>query len=128
MIAELVISLLLVIGGVFGLIGSIGLLKLRQPMQRLHAPTKATTVGVGAVLLASIIYAATVLDDPSWQEVLIVVFLFITSPITANFLSKTHLHRTIPPDSLPPTGTDSPWATLDTEDAAKGRDADHRAP
>ena len=36
MIAELVISLLLVIAGVFGLIGSIGLLKLRQPMQRLH--------------------------------------------------------------------------------------------
>jgi multicomponent K+:H+ antiporter subunit G len=128
MIAELVISLLLVIGGVFGLIGSIGLLKLRQPMQRLHAPTKATTIGVGAVLLASIIYAATVLDDPSWQEVLIVVFLFITSPITANFLSKAHLHRTIPADSLPPTGTDSPWATLDTEEAAGARDADHRAP
>ena len=128
MIAELVISLLLVIGGVFGLIGSIGLLKLRQPMQRLHAPTKATTIGVGAVLLASIIYAATVLDDPSWQEVLIMVFLFITSPITANFLSKAHLHRTIPPDSLPPTGTDSPWATLDIEEAAGARDADHRAP
>ncbi len=128
MIAELVISLLLVIGGVFGLIGSIGLLKLRQPMQRLHAPTKATTIGVGAVLLASIIYAATVLDDPSWQEVLIMVFLFITSPVTANFLSKAHLHRTIPADSLPPTGTDSPWATLDIEEAAVARDADHRAP
>jgi multicomponent K+:H+ antiporter subunit G len=128
MIAELVISLLLVIGGVFGLIGSLGLLKLRQPMQRLHAPTKATTVGVGAALVASIAYAAMVLDDPSWQELLIMVFLFITSPITANFLSKAHLHRTVPPDSLPETGTDSPWATLDTEDAAGARDAYHRAP
>ena len=122
MIAELVISLVLVIGGVFGLIGSIGLLKLRQPMQRLHAPTKATTVGVGAALLASIAYATLRLEEPSWQELLIMVFLFITSPITANFLSKAHLHRTIPADSLPPTGTDSPWATLDTEDAAKARD------
>ncbi len=71
MIAELVISLLLVIGGVFGLVGSLGLLKLRQPMQRLHAPTKATTIGVGAALLASVIYAATVKGDPSWQELLI---------------------------------------------------------
>ena len=123
MIAELVISLVLVIGGVFGLIGSIGLLKLRQPMQRLHAPTKATTVGVGAALLASIAYATLRLEEPSWQELLIMVFLFITSPITANFLSKANLHRTIPADSLPPTGTDSPWATLDTEDAAKARDA-----
>ena len=123
MIAEVVISLLLVIAGVFGLIGSLGLLKLRQPMQRLHAPTKATTVGVGAALLASMVYAALLLDAPSWQELLIMVFLFITSPITANFLSKAHLHRTIPAGSLPETGTDSPWATLDTEDAAKARDA-----
>jgi multicomponent K+:H+ antiporter subunit G len=121
MIAELVISLLLVIAGVFGLIGSLGLLKLRQPMQRLHAPTKATTVGVGAALLASMVYAALLLDAPSWQELLIMVFLFITSPITANFLSKAHLHRTIPADSLPPTGTDSPWATLDTEDGTGRR-------
>jgi multicomponent K+:H+ antiporter subunit G len=128
MIADLVISLLLVIGGGFGLIGSLGLLKLRQPMQRLHAPTKATTVGVGAALLASILYAAMVLDAPSWQELLIMVFLFITSPITANFLSKAHLHRTIPSGSLPETGTDSPWATLDTEDADERRDAGGRAP
>jgi multicomponent K+:H+ antiporter subunit G len=123
MIGELVISLLLVIGGVFGVIGSTGLLKLRQPMQRLHAPTKATTVGLGATLLASIAYATLMMDDPSWQELLIMVFLFITSPITANFLSKAHLHRTIPADSLPPTRTDSPWATLDTEDRAAARDA-----
>jgi len=128
MIAEVVISLLLVIAGVFGLIGSIGLLKLRQPMQRLHAPTKATTVGVGAALLASMVYAAFLLDAPSWQELLIMVFLFITSPITANFLSKAHLHRTVPPDSLPETGTDSPWATLDTEDTDEGRDAGGRVP
>ena len=128
MIAELVISLLLVIGGVFGLIGSLGLLKLRQPMQRLHAPTKATTVGVGAALLASMAYAALLLDGPSWQELLIMVFLFVTSPITANFLSKAHLHRTIPADSLPPTGTDGPWATLDTEDAARLRDAGRKTP
>ena len=128
MIAEIVISLLLVTGGVFGLVGSLGLLKLRQPMQRLHAPTKATTIGVGAALLASIIYAATVKGDPSWQELLIFVFLFITSPVTANFLSKAHLHRTIPPESLPATGTDSPWATLETEDPARAPAADRKAP
>jgi multicomponent K+:H+ antiporter subunit G len=74
------------------------------------------------------IYAALFLEEPSWQELLIMVFLFITSPITANFLSKAHLHRTVPPDSLPETGTDSPWATLDTEDAARLRDAGRKTP
>ena len=55
---ETLISALLVIGGSFGLIGSFGLLKLREPMQRLHAPTKATTVGVGASLNAAALTTA----------------------------------------------------------------------
>ena len=47
MILDLILSALLVIGGLFGLLGSFGLLKLRDTMQRLHAPTKASTLGVG---------------------------------------------------------------------------------
>jgi multicomponent K+:H+ antiporter subunit G len=112
---EIIISALLVVGGVFGLVGSLGLLRLRQPMQRLHAPTKATTVGVGTALVASVLYFSAFHDAFTWQEVLIAIFLFITSPITANFLSKAHLHRTIPPAELPPTGTPRPWATLERE-------------
>ena len=51
-LAEVIIAALLVLGGLFGLIGSYGLLRLRGAVQRLHAPTKASTLGVGAVLLA----------------------------------------------------------------------------
>ena len=54
-IAEIIVSFFLVVGGVFGLVGSYGLLKLEDPMQRLHAPTKATTLGVGGVLIASML-------------------------------------------------------------------------
>ena len=56
--ADYLIAAVLVIGGVFGLIGSFGLLKLNDPMKRLHAPTKASTIGVGTALIASSIYAA----------------------------------------------------------------------
>ena len=118
MIADLLISLLLVTGGIFGLVGSFGLLKLRDPMQRLHAPTKATTVGVGTALLASMLYFALLRAEPTWQELIITVFLLVTSPITANFLAKAHLHRSVPPASLPPAGTDRPWATLDIDPQA----------
>ena len=45
LIAEILITSCLVIGGIFGLVGSYGLLKLPDPMTRLHAPTKATTLG-----------------------------------------------------------------------------------
>ena len=47
-VLELLIATLLVVSGIFGFVGSYGLLKLRDTMQRLHAPTKATTLGVGA--------------------------------------------------------------------------------
>lgn len=113
--AEILISALLVIGGVFGLIGSYGLLKLDDPMRRLHAPTKASTVGVGTVLIASMAYFWFFRSTVTWHEVLIMIFLFVTSPITANFLAKVHLHRSRRLEDLPPTGTDRGWATFETD-------------
>ena len=77
MIVDLLISALLVIGGLFGLNGAFGLLKLRTPMQRLHAPTKATTVGVGSALIASAATAALAGGAP-WQEAMVAIFLFLT--------------------------------------------------
>jgi multicomponent K+:H+ antiporter subunit G len=109
---EIAIAALLVLGGVFGLIGSFGMLKLKDPMQRLHAPTKATTIGVGAALLASALDLVLVGQGITWQEILIAVFLFLTAPLSALYLAKTHLLRTIDPKTLPPTGTDAPWSTL----------------
>jgi multicomponent K+:H+ antiporter subunit G len=113
MIAEWIIAALLVTGGVFGLIGSFGLLKLRQPMQRLHAPTKATTIGVGTALIASVLDLWLFNGQVTWQELLVVGFLFLTAPITALFLAKAHLQLTVPRTDVPPTGTDRPWATYE---------------
>lgn len=113
MIAEILISALLVIGGIFGLVGSFGLLKLPDPMTRLHAPTKATTVGVGSVLIASMAYFLLFEGHLSWHELLISLFLFLTSPITANFIAKAYLHRTARPEDVPATGTPRDWATYD---------------
>jgi multicomponent K+:H+ antiporter subunit G len=102
---EVILSVLLVIGGVFGLIGSYGLLRLKLPMQRLHSTTKASTVGVGDILIASMIQNG----GQSWHEVLITVFLFATAPITAIYLARTHLTS----QDLPPTGNDSTWSQVD---------------
>lgn len=112
-VADILLSVFLVVGALFGLIGSFGLLKLKDPMQRLHAPTKATTVGVGTALVASILNQWVFAGDFTWQEFLIVVFLFLTAPVTANFLGKVHLHLIIRREDLPPTGRTRPWATLE---------------
>ncbi len=111
MLAEILISALLVLAGVFGLIGSFGLLKLRDPLARLHAPTKATTIGVGGVLITSMLTIWVTDGDVSFHELLVTLFLFVTAPITANFLAKMHLHRTVDRSTLPASGTGAPWAT-----------------
>jgi multicomponent K+:H+ antiporter subunit G len=124
-IAEYVAAGLLVVSGLFGLIGSFGLLKLRDTMQRLHAPTKATTVGVGAALIASMI-AATFIDGSfSWHELLITLFLLLTAPITANFIAKAQMHRHIAEPDIPATGVNRQWATYE-DDAARDRQGPDR--
>lgn len=110
---ELLISALLVLAGFFGLVGSFGLVKLDDLMRRLHAPTKAATLGVGFILIASMIYAAAYLDRISAHELMITVFLFLTAPITANFVAKAHLFRNVRGDQLPSTEGEYGWAVYD---------------
>lgn len=113
MLLDMLIAAMLVMSGLFGLVGSVGLLKLPDTMTRLHAPTKATTLGVGGALIASMLYFAAYGEGVSFHELLITLFLFITAPITANFIAKAQLHRGGKPASLPPTGTGAQWATYD---------------
>lgn len=117
-ITEYLIALLLVVGGIFAVVGSFGLLKLRDTLQRLHAPTKASTVGVGSTLIASMLYFPLIEGRSSWHELLITLFVFLTAPITANFIAKAQMHRAIPKADLPPTGVGTEWATYDPEISA----------
>lgn len=116
---EYVIVALLVMSGVFGIVGSVGLLKLPDTMARLHAPTKATTLGVGGVLIASMAYAWAGEGVLSWHELIITLFLFITAPITANFIAKAQIHRAKVEDQLPETGTGRQWATFEPDTARR---------
>lgn len=113
-IAEILVTFCLVIAGVFGLVGSFGLLKLRDTMQRLHAPTKATTLGVGGVLVASMIYFYFIEGSLSFHELLITLFLFLTAPVSANFIAKTLLIEKKGKIALPETDGKKGWATNDS--------------
>ncbi len=89
---ELLISTLIIIGAAFTLIGSLGLLRLRDFYSRLHAPTKATTLGVGSLLIASAVFFSNQGDGLSLHEVLVTLFLFITAPVGAHLMAKAALH------------------------------------
>ena len=81
-------------------------------MQRLHAPTKATTVGVGSVLVAAALSLALLGQGFAWQELLVSAFLFLTAPLSAFYLAKTHILRSIDRSELPANETGASWATL----------------
>lgn len=112
-VAELLISISLVISGIFGFVGSYGLIKLKDSVQRLHAPTKATTLGVGGVLIASMIYFFANKGYLSVHELLISLFLFLTAPITANFIAKAYMARNLAAKDLPDSTSDYGWAVYD---------------
>lgn len=113
--AELLGDALLLIGAFFTLVGSIGLLKLNNPMSRLHAPTKASTLGVGALLLASMVNSFAT-GDGSLHEMLVMAFLFVTAPISANFIAKVNMHRLRNTDAIAPPPHDATWATYAKDD------------
>lgn len=92
LIIEGVTSLLLVAGGAFVFIGSLGMAHLRDFYMRLHGPTKATTLGIGCILVGSMLYFWGTEGKPDIQEMLITLFLFITAPVSAHLLAKTGLH------------------------------------
>ncbi len=127
--AEILISALLVIGGVSGLIGGYGLVKLPDPMTRLHAPTKAATLGVGSVLIASMLWFSFFSEKSSWHELLIALFLFLTAPISGLMIAKSHLHRSWSASELPDPSPDAHWATLapDQSDQDRARQKDQSA-
>ena len=106
-------AVLLLIGGFFVFVGSVGLLKLPDFFTRLHAPTKATTLGVGGALIGSMLYFNMIEGEISFHELLITLFLFLTAPITANFIAKTYMQAFVRNSDLPETGRRYGWAVYD---------------
>ncbi len=93
---EVVVSLLLLIGGGFVLTGSIGLVRLPDFFTRLHAPTKATTLGMACLLLASMLVFSVGEGGVSLHELIITLFLFMTAPISAHMMAKAALYLELP--------------------------------
>ena len=115
------VALCLLIGSLFTFVGVIGLLKFDNAMSRLHAPTKVGTVGIGMLLMASMVYSF-VLGQASMHELLIMGFLFVTAPISANFIAKVNIHCGAG-ETLPLPTQDDTWSTLNTPQEDRDNDA-----
>jgi multicomponent K+:H+ antiporter subunit G len=94
---EILVSVSLLAGAAFALIGSWGLAKLPDFYMRLHGPSKASTLGVGGILIASMLYFGFHEGKVSLHELLITLFLFISTPVSAHILAKAALHLKLQP-------------------------------
>jgi multicomponent K+:H+ antiporter subunit G len=112
LIAEIIISALIIVGGFFLFVGSFGLAKLPDLFRRLHAPTKATTLGIGSLLIASMLFFLIERGTLSFHELLISIFLFLTAPISANMIAKAQLLRDKRAQRELPPARRSGWATI----------------
>ena len=123
-VVEVVVSLLVLVGGAFSLIGSIGLARLPDFFTRLHGPSKATTLGIGGMLVASALYFTLIGGRLTLHEFLITVFVSITTPVSAHLLAKAGLHRRLP-------GSEGYYALLREQavaDRANDTEAQSRTP
>jgi multicomponent K+:H+ antiporter subunit G len=91
--AALPVALLLLLGSGLALTGSIGLLRLRGFYDRVHAPTLGTTLGIGCVLLASMLFFSVLQTRFVLHEILIAVLMVITTPVTLILLARAALYR-----------------------------------
>ena len=85
---DILLSVLVLAGAGFSLVGSFGLAKFSNFLLRLHGPTKAVTLGVGCVLISSALWFSMTGDSASVRELLVAVFLFMTAPVSAQLLAQ----------------------------------------
>lgn len=104
--ADLLLSALVIVAAFFALVGSWALVRLPDMLQRLHGPTKATTLGVGCALIASLLWFA-LQGALGAHELLITLFLFLTAPVSAHILIQAAWRddASLRPPPPPPPGS-----------------------
>jgi multicomponent K+:H+ antiporter subunit G len=89
----LLTALLVLVGAGLTLTGALGLLRLKSFYERVHAPTLGATLGTGSILVASMIYFSVLQSRPVLHEILIAIFVTVTTPVTLMLLVRAALYR-----------------------------------
>ncbi|MGQ4274059.1 monovalent cation/H(+) antiporter subunit G [Terrihabitans sp. B22-R8] len=91
--AALLTSALILFGSGLTLIGTLGLVRLKSFYERVHAPTLGATLGMLSILVASMVYFSMSQTRPIVHEILIGLFVTITTPVTLMLLVQAVLYR-----------------------------------
>lgn len=110
-----IIVVLAVAGSALSLTGAIGLARLKRFYDRVHAPTLGATLGMALILIASMLFFSFVEGRLVLRELLIGLFLTVTTPVTLILLARAAAYRDrtegdpdAPMSFDPPTGKTLP--------------------
>ena len=112
--AALLVAAFLILGAGLTLLGSFGLVRLRSFYDRIHAPTLGASWGTAGIVIASMILFTVLQSRPVVHEILIGIFVTVTTPVTLMLLGRAALYRDraernpdVPPTN-PPVGALGP--------------------
>lgn len=91
--AALLSGFLVLAGSLMTLVGSLGLLRMKTFYDRVHSPTLGTTMGTSCILLASICSFSVLQSRLFVHEILIILFVTLTTPVTLMLLARAALYR-----------------------------------
>ena len=91
--AAIAVSVFLVVGSLLTLIGAVGFARLPTFYERIHAPTLGTSWGTGGIVMASMIFFTVLGTRPVVHEILVGIFVTVTTPVTLMLLARAALHR-----------------------------------
>jgi multicomponent K+:H+ antiporter subunit G len=88
-----VAAVLVLAGALLAFIGSLGLLRMKTFFERVHPPTMGTTLGTALVLAGSMLYFIALESRLVLHEILIGVFMTLSTPVTYVLLGRAALRR-----------------------------------
>ena len=88
-----VAAVLVLAGALLAFIGSLGLLRMKTFFERVHPPTMGTTLGTAFVLAGSMLYFTALESRLVLHEILIGVFMMLSTPVTYVLLGRAALRR-----------------------------------
>ena len=88
---EVIAGVLLLVGSAFVLVSAIGVVRLPDVYMRLHAATKAGTLGAGIVLGgAAVLFGAL---GVTVKALVVFLFLLLTAPVAAHVLGRASYYE-----------------------------------
>lgn len=91
--AAIIVAFFLLLGASLTLVGAVGFLRLPTFYERIHAPTLATSWGIGGIMIASMVFFSLATSSLVLHEILVGIFVTVTTPVTFMLLARAALHR-----------------------------------